>query len=87
MVDRVQHTLWLLRGRPVIQVDQRMIVHLLVEHREIGADLFAATALEAIQMASNDKPMPAEAHQRLIKRRKKKRVSRAMTQPVTPAQY
>ncbi len=39
--------------------------------QEIGADLFAATTLEAIQMASQDGPI--EPQERTINRRKKKR--------------
>jgi len=39
--------------------------------QEIGADLFAATALEAIQAASNDEPIKPEL--RTINRRKKRR--------------
>ncbi len=39
--------------------------------QEIGADLYAATALEAIQIASKDTPIESEA--RTINRRKRKR--------------
>src|SRR4030043_338921 len=39
--------------------------------QEIGADLFAATALEAIQMASKDTPI--ESEERMINQRKRKR--------------
>jgi hypothetical protein len=39
--------------------------------QEIGADLFAATALEALQLASKDTPIEPEA--RTINRRKKGR--------------
>ena len=38
--------------------------------QEIGADLFAATALEAVQAASNDSPVNLEP--RTINRRKKR---------------
>jgi hypothetical protein len=38
--------------------------------QEIGADLFAVTALEAIQLASKDTPIEPEA--RTINRRKKR---------------
>lgn len=43
--------------------------------QEIGADLFAATALEAIQIASKDTPIEPEA--RTINRRKRKRMKMA----------
>lgn len=39
---------------------------------EIGADLFAATAIEAVQVASNDSPI-AHYERRTINRRRKKR--------------
>jgi methanogenic corrinoid protein MtbC1 len=43
--------------------------------QEIGADLYAATALEAIQIASKDTPIESEA--RTINRRKKRRLKLA----------
>lgn len=42
--------------------------------QEIGADLFAATALEAIQIASKDTPI--ESEERMINQRKRKRQSK-----------
>ena len=48
--------------------------------QEIGADLFAATALEAVQVASEDRPL--EPEQRTINRRKRKRQKAAEKQPI-----
>lgn len=48
--------------------------------QEMGADLFAATALEAIQVASSDKPI--EPEERTINRRKKRRQQIAKDLPV-----
>ena len=44
--------------------------------QEIGADLFAATALEAIQVASKDST--AESEERMINQRKRRRQSKEM---------
>jgi len=48
--------------------------------QEMGADLFAATALEAIQVASSDRPI--EPEERTINRRKKRRQQVAKELPV-----
>lgn len=44
--------------------------------QEIGADLFAATALEAIQIASKDTPI--ESEERMINQRKRRRHSKSV---------
>ena len=48
--------------------------------QEMGADLFAATVLEALQVASEDRPIEPEP--RTINRRKKKRQKTAKDQPM-----
>lgn len=48
--------------------------------QEMGADLFAATVLEALQVASEDSPIEPEP--RTINRRKKKRQKAAKDQPM-----
>ena len=52
--------------------------------QEMGADLFAATALEAVQTASNDSPIE-DCEQRTINRRKKRRkkIAKALSVQIT----
>ena len=47
--------------------------------QEIDADLFAATAIEALQVASNDNPIPPELRRTNRRRKRRKKIARDLT--------